>query len=127
MINMRFFKNHPQFYFQLLLWIGSATGGLFYFIAQDSIITLTEIVFMWFALLIRAVVIAAKYATLSPERIALYKAHVLSEDMFTFDLMMWDWRIQSSKVIFLESFRAIRRHDFESSLFFFDFLVAPTE
>lgn len=49
--------------------------------------------FMWFALLIRSVVIAAKYATLSYERIKLYKAAVLSEEMFTFDLMMWDWRM----------------------------------
>ena len=44
-----------------------------YFWFQDSIITLTEVAIMWFALLIRAVVIAAKYATLSEERIALYK------------------------------------------------------
>lgn len=68
-------------------------GGVFYFFIDDSLITLTEIMFMWFALLIRSVVIAAKYATLSYERIKLYKAAVLSEEMFTFDLMMWDWRM----------------------------------
>lgn len=60
---------------------------------ENSVITLTEILFMWFALLIRAVVIAAKYATLSPERIKAYKSKILNEEFFTFDLMMWDWRI----------------------------------
>ena len=82
---------------------------------------------MWFALLIRAVVIAAKYATLSEERIALYKQEVLSEEVFNFDLMMWDWRLQTPKVLFLEPLRSMRRHDFDPEGFWMDFLVEPNK
>ncbi|KAM3147338.1 hypothetical protein pb186bvf_000589 [Paramecium bursaria] len=127
LINMRFIKHHPQFYFQFLLWLGSIIGGMSYFWFQDSIITLTEVVFMWFALLIRAVVIAAKYATLSEERITLYKQEVLSEEVFNFDLMMWDWRLQTPKVLFLEPLRSMRRHDFDPEGFWMDFLAEPNK
>lgn len=37
---------------------------------------------MWFAISIRSVVISAKYATLSEERIRLYKTAELPEEMF---------------------------------------------
>ena len=48
---------------------------------------MTEIIFMWFVISTRSVVIAAKYATLSPARINLYKTEELPEEMFNFDLM----------------------------------------
>lgn len=71
--------------------MGSAVGGLLYFYLDNSVITLTEIVFMWFAISTRSVVIAAKYATLSDARIKLYKNEELPEEMFNFDLMFQDW------------------------------------
>lgn len=52
---------------------------------------MTEIIFMWFIIAIRSVVISAKYATLSEARIKLYKSEELPEEMFTFDLMLFDW------------------------------------
>lgn len=48
---------------------------------------MTEIIFMWFAITTRSVVIAVKYATLSEARIRLYKTEELPEEMFNFDLM----------------------------------------
>lgn len=44
--------------------------------------------FLWYALAIRCVVIAAKYATLSSGLIKLYKTVILPDDIFNFDLMM---------------------------------------
>lgn len=76
---------------QFLLWGGSIFGGLFYFMASNSVVTLTEIIFMWGAITIRSVVISAKYATLSEARIRLYKNEVLPDQMFSFDLMFADW------------------------------------
>ncbi|CAD8058709.1 unnamed protein product [Paramecium sonneborni] len=125
--NMRFFKHSSAFYMQTFLWIGSALGGLMYFIQDKSVITLTEIIFMWFAISTRSVVIAAKYATLSTARIKLYKTEELPEEMFSFDLMFQDWFEQSSKVLFLEQYRALRRHEQECSLYKFDFLLNPNQ
>ncbi|CAD8048864.1 unnamed protein product [Paramecium primaurelia] len=125
MINMRFLKHHAQFYFQLLLWLGSLAGGYWYLFDDKNIITLTEVVFTQFALLIRAVVIAAKYATLSEERIKLYKQEVLSEEIFTFDLMMWDWRLQTPKVLFLEQLRFLKRRELDPDFYKIDFLCQP--
>ncbi|CAD8140889.1 unnamed protein product [Paramecium octaurelia] len=125
--NMRFCKHSSSFYMQTLLWCGSALGGLMYFIQDQSVITLTEIIFMWFAITTRSVVIAAKYATLSLARIRLYKTEELPDEMFNFDLMFQDWFEQSSKVLFLEQYRALRRHEQEYSLYKFDFLLDPNK
>lgn len=125
MSNMRFLKYHPQFFTQFLLWVGSSIGGLFYFFVDDSTISLTEIIFMWSAIAIRSVVIAAKYATLSHARIRLYKKQILPDKMFEFDLMFFDWYEQSGKIKFLEQYRSFRRHEFEMSLFKLDFIVPP--
>lgn len=65
MRNMKFCGHSPAFYMQTLLWIGSVIGGLGYFLWDGSVITLTEILFLWYAFSIRSVVIAAKYATFS--------------------------------------------------------------
>ena len=47
--------------------------GLGYFIFENSIITLTEVLFLWYAVIIRSAVIASKYATFTPDKILLYK------------------------------------------------------
>lgn len=73
MKNLRFWGLYDTFFLQSLLWIGSFLGGLAYFNFMDSVITITELVFMWFVIIVRSVIISAKYATLSPERIYLYK------------------------------------------------------
>ncbi|CAD8151792.1 unnamed protein product [Paramecium pentaurelia] len=123
--NMKFFKHSSSFYMQTLLWMGSVLGGLMYFIQDKSVVTMTEIIFMWFAITTRSVVIAAKYATLSTARIKLYKTQELPDEMFSFDLMFQDWFCQSSKVLFLEQYRALRRHEQECTLYKFDFLIEP--
>ncbi|CAD8076351.1 unnamed protein product [Paramecium primaurelia] len=125
MKNMKFYGNSMAFYTQILLWCGSVLGGLGYFLWDESIITLTEILFLWYALTIRSVVIAAKYATFSKSVINLYKNVVLPDDVFQFDLMMNDWREQSPKILFLEPYRALQRYQFEISLFKMDFIVQP--
>lgn len=56
--------HNPYFYLQTIIWLGSLGGGLAYFIEEDSAIQLSEVLLMWFAILLKCVVIAAKYATL---------------------------------------------------------------
>ncbi|CAD8183955.1 unnamed protein product [Paramecium octaurelia] len=125
MKNMKFYGNSMAFYLQTLLWIGSVLGGLGYFLWNESVITLTEILFLWYALTIRSVVIAAKYATFSKSIINLYKNIVLPDEVFQFDLMMGEWREQSPKILFLEPYRSLQRYQFEISLFKMDFIVQP--
>lgn len=90
-------------------------------------ITLAELIFMWFLIVVRSVIIAAKYATMSPERISLYKRFVLNESYFNVDLMMQQWKQQGPQILFLEPLRALQRNEFEQSLFFFDFIVKPSD
>ncbi|CAD8180525.1 unnamed protein product [Paramecium octaurelia] len=125
MKNMKFYGHSMAFYLQTLLWFGSVVGGLGYFLWDESLITLTEILFLWYALTIRSVVIAAKYATFSRSVINLYKSTVLPDEVFQFDLMMGEWREQSPKILFLEPYRSLQRYQFEISLFKMDFIVQP--
>ena len=82
MKNMKFYVGSSAFVMQTLLWLGSVIGGLGYFIWDGSVITFTEILFLWYALTIRSVVIAAKYATLNKNIIKLYKKIILPDDIF---------------------------------------------
>ena len=41
--------------------------------------------------------------------------------------MMWDWRLQTPKVLFLEPLRSMRRHDFDPEGFWMDFLAEPSK
>ncbi|CAD8052263.1 unnamed protein product [Paramecium primaurelia] len=124
--NMRFLKHSSSFYMQTLLWMGSVLGGLMYSIKNKSVATMTEIIFMWLAITTHSVVIAAKYATQCTARIKLYKTQELLDEMLSFDLMFQDWFCQSSKVLFLEQYRTLRRHEQECTLYKFDFLIEPS-
>lgn len=42
--------------------------------------------------------------------------------MFTFDLMMWDWRLQTPKVLFLEQLRFLKRRELDPDFYKIDFL-----
>ena len=57
-------------------------GGVGYFIFENSIVTFTEVLFLWYALSIRSAVIAAKYATFTSDKILLYKKVLLDDKIF---------------------------------------------
>lgn len=94
MRNLRFWGISELFIKQSLLWLGSVLGGLAYFGFMATGITLVELIFMWFLIIVRSAIIAAKYATMSPERISLYKRYVLNDSYFNVDLMMQQWKQQ---------------------------------
>lgn len=93
MRNMKFYGFSPAFLTQTSLWASQAIGGIGYFLWSDSVITLTEVIFLWYGMTVRCVVIAAKYATLGDNIIEIYKKQVLKDEVFNFDLMMGDWRL----------------------------------
>ncbi|KAM3147709.1 hypothetical protein pb186bvf_000037 [Paramecium bursaria] len=125
MRNMQFWGLSQQYFLQTFIWFGSMVVGLGYFIFENSIITLTEVLFLWYAVIIRTAVIASKYATFTPDKILLYKKLQLEDQILAFDLMLNDWREQSKKILFLEQYRSIKRKQFEVTQFKFDFIAPP--
>jgi len=84
-----------------------------------------EIGLLWFSLLTRSIIVAAKFSTLNEERVELYERTCLSKKTIYFDVVLFDWAIQSKKIKYLEIAKSAKRHDFDTQFFFFDFLVEP--
>ena len=84
-----------------------------------------EIGILWFSLLTRSIIVAAKFSTLNEERVELYERNRLSKKTIYFDVVLFDWSIQSKKIKYLEIAKAAKRHDFDTQFFYFDFLVEP--
>jgi hypothetical protein len=82
-----------------------------------------EIGLLWFSLILRSLIVGAKFATLNEERIELYENTKLSEKTIQFDTVLFDWLLQSKKIKLLEMARSARRHDFDLQFFFFHFIV----
>ncbi|KAM3147711.1 hypothetical protein pb186bvf_000039 [Paramecium bursaria] len=125
MRNMQFWGMSQGLYLQTFIWFGSMLGGVGYFVFENSIVTFTEVLFLWYALSIRSAVIAAKYATFTSDKILLYKKVLLDDKNFQFDLMMNDWKDQSKRILFLEQYRSIKRKQFEVTQYKFDFIAPP--
>jgi hypothetical protein len=79
-LNFRLLTDTLNFRLQSLIWLNISFNTLYYFWQESNTVSLTEILFMWCAAIQRTVVICAKYATLSPERILLYKTENLSDE-----------------------------------------------
>ncbi|CAD8151230.1 unnamed protein product [Paramecium octaurelia] len=123
MFNLGFWSCRQDVVFQYIQWVGHIVCLLMYFYFKS--LSSLEIGQLWFSLLTRSIIVAAKFSTLNEERVALYENTLLSKNIIYFDVVLFDWAIQSKKIKNLEIAKAAKRHGFDTQFFYFDFLVEP--
>ncbi|CAK73530.1 unnamed protein product (macronuclear) [Paramecium tetraurelia] len=123
MFNLGFWSFRQDVVFQYIQWVGHIFCLLMYFYFKS--LSSLEIGLLWFSLLTRSIIVAAKFSTLNEERVELYESTRLSKQIIYFDVVLFDWAIQSKKIKNLEIAKAAKRHDFDTQFFCFNFLVEP--
>ncbi|CAD8152795.1 unnamed protein product [Paramecium octaurelia] len=125
MYNLGFWSCRQDVVFHYLQWGGHIFSLVMYFYFE--LISSLEMGLLWFSLLTRSIIIAAKFSTLNEDRIQLYEQSRLSEKTIKFDTVLFDWAAQTKKLKYLEIARSAKRHDFDTQFFYFDFIVEPMQ
>ncbi|KAL4491883.1 hypothetical protein ABPG72_006138 [Tetrahymena utriculariae] len=127
MKNLSFWGNNSYFYMQALLYFSNSLNLILYFSSNSTHIFTVEIVYMEIVLFLRAYIISCKYATLHPDKLELYKNYELQGELTLQDYYFSRWVFQSDITIYRESYNAFQRNEFDSSLFYMNFIVNPCQ
>ncbi|KAL4491885.1 hypothetical protein ABPG72_006140 [Tetrahymena utriculariae] len=127
MRNLSFWGNKFQFYVQSVLYFLNAFNLILYFTSDNTNIYTVEIVYMEVVLFLRAYIISCKYATLHPDKLQLYKNYELEGELTLQDYYFARWVFQSDITIYRESYNAFQRAEFDSSMFYLNFIVNPSQ
>ncbi|EAS02909.2 transmembrane protein, putative (macronuclear) [Tetrahymena thermophila SB210] len=127
MKNLSFWGNNSYFYMQSLLYFSNSLNLILYFSSNSTQIFTVEIVYMEIVLFLRAYIISCKYATLHPDKIELYRNYELQGELTLQDYYFSRWVFQSDITVYRESYNAFQRNEFDSSLFYMNFIVNPSQ
>ncbi|KAL4444416.1 hypothetical protein ABPG74_016709 [Tetrahymena malaccensis] len=127
MRNLSFWGNKMQFYIQTILYFLNAFNLVLYFTSDNTNIYTVEIVYMEVVVFLRAYIISCKYATLHPDKLQLYKNYELEGELTLQDYYFARWVFQSDVTVYRESYNAFQRGEFDSSMFYLNFIVNPSQ
>ena len=95
---------------------------MLFYLTDAGDIKFYEVFMIVIAVGLRMLTISSKYGSTHPERIKLLKSRVLTlAEMFK-DLMLISWKEQKQEVLDSEIENAIKRHEVDKALFFFEFI-----
>ncbi|KAL4470079.1 hypothetical protein ABPG72_008738 [Tetrahymena utriculariae] len=127
MRNLQFWGNTQAFYMQTTFFFFNVFIITLYFASSSQNIYLVEIIFTFIIMILRCYVIACKYATLHPDKIKLYRDYVLDVKLTVTDYYLTNWKDQDDKTLQRETYNALQRGEFDSSMFYISFFVEPSK
>ncbi|KAL4442385.1 hypothetical protein ABPG74_005726 [Tetrahymena malaccensis] len=123
MRNLQFWGNTQAFYVQTTFYIFNVFIITLYFASSSQNIYLVEIIFTFIIMILRCYIIACKYATLHPDKIKLYRDYVLDVKLTVTDYYLTNWKDQDDKTLYRETYNALQRGEFDSSMFYISQIV----
>ena len=121
--NMGFAGINVMFINQCVQWALLFSSVFLYVYTDHGFMSPVEIYMIASAVFLRICTIASKYGSMHPLRIKIMKSRYLTYEELTQDYMLIQWRDQTDEVIEQELLAAIRRHDVDTSLFYFNFIA----
>ena len=121
--NMGFSGLNTMFFNQTFQWLLLFSSACLWILTDHGNISSVEVYMIASAVFLRICTISSKYGSMHPVRIKILKSRYLSYEELTQDYMLIKWRNQTDDIIEQELVATIKRHDIDTSLFFFNFLA----
>ena len=125
--NMGFFGLNVMFVNQSIQWALLFSSAVLWISTDHGYISAVEVYMIASAVFLRICTISSKYGSMHSIRIKVLKSRYLTYEELTQDYMLIKWRDQTDDVIEQELLAAAKRHDIETSLFFFNFIAKVSD
>ena len=127
MKNLGFWYNSRSMVFQTLIWTMNMAVFILYFIFNASFIHKIDVYMVVSQILLRCMMLGAKYGAFSPEKLLYLRQKAISQEEINNEFILAGWRSQNLSKIYEELEFSLKRHEIDLSLFEFQFMVKPEE